>query len=98
MTHDTQLLAERLYCVWPIGVPPVPTQFWTAGSWVRWEDKFRPADYAGGRYDSAAWEHFDAERREAIHDELRVEMAAQIGRHKGQEAANKWLAEARGMA
>lgn len=82
-------------CVWPVGVPPVCDHLWDTHSWTRWEDKFQPEGYTGGRHDDAAWEQFMVERRAAVLDELRVDTAAQIGRRMGQEAADKWLAEAR---
>lgn len=83
------------HCVWPTRAPPVCTAYWDTESWERFEDGFRPEGYTGDRHDTEAWERFDAERRAAVHDELRVAMAAQISRHMGQEAGEKWLAAAR---
>ena len=83
------------HCVWPTRPPPVCTDLWDTQSWERFEDGFRPAGYTGGRHDTEAWKRFDAEWRVAVHDELRVDMAAQIGRHMGQEAGDAWLACAR---
>ena len=41
--------------VWPVRVPTPETIIYGLDSWDRYEEKFRPHDYLGGRFDRAAW-------------------------------------------
>jgi len=46
------------HAVWPTPAPPVTPHHWDQGDWQRFEDRYRPSAYAGGRYDDEAWERY----------------------------------------
>lgn len=64
-----------MHAVWPIEAPPVCTAFWDQDSWERFEDRYRPADYTGGRYDAEAWLQF----RRKTHQKNLAEFLARHG-------------------
>lgn len=66
------------HAVWPTKAPPVCTAFWDCEAWERFEDGFRPEGYTGGRHDVEAWAAFDAERRAAVHVELRRKFYGEV--------------------
>ena len=82
------------HAVWPTPAPPVCAAFWTQESWQRFEDRYRPVDYTGDRYDAEAWGAYRAQanRRERL--ALLTPFSAAIARLKGPEAAAEWLAKA----
>jgi tRNA nucleotidyltransferase/poly(A) polymerase len=54
---------KKQYSVWPTPAPPVTPSRWNQGDWQRFEDRYRPPEYAGDRYDEEAWDRFVASRR-----------------------------------
>jgi hypothetical protein len=83
------------HAVWPTPAPPVTTALWDQGSWQRFEDRYRPADYTGGRYDQEAREEYRKAARRAADEKIRLHWHGAIARHQGQEAADRWLEENR---
>jgi hypothetical protein len=79
------------HAVWPTGVPPVCTAFWTTESWQKFEDRFRPAGYTGGRHDQAAWDAYTKGVQEQVAEGLRLQTHQSLSRTLGQEAADQWL-------
>lgn len=58
------------HAVWPTKAPDGPTVYWDQESWDKFADGFRPPEYQGDRFDQAAWEAFDSERKERYRREL----------------------------
>jgi|TARA_Y100000310_G_scaffold171060_1_gene171193 hypothetical protein len=63
--------ARRRHCVWPTGAPSVNPSFWSQEDWERFEDGFRPPEYAGGRHDREAWLEHCATVGVDVHARLR---------------------------
>ena len=80
------------HAVWPTPAPPVTTALWDQGSWRQFEDGYRPADYTGGRYDQEAWNEYQKAARLAADENTRRYWHRAIAQHRGQEAADEWLA------
>lgn len=67
------------HAVWPTGVPPVSTGFWTQASWDSFAEGFRPEGYLGGIHDAEAWAKFDKKRRATWLKEQREDFYARHG-------------------
>ena len=51
----------RKYAVWPVPTPDNHHD-WSQARWNKYENKFRPKDYFGGRYQVQAWGKYLAKK------------------------------------
>ena len=52
------MLKKIRHAVWDTPEPLVTTALWNQRSWNIYENRYRPIDYIGGRYDLKAWNEY----------------------------------------